>query len=47
MPALVAFDDFEFADMLTTQQIYLRTKLISRGSGEIAPVIVRFVVGVG
>jgi LacI family transcriptional regulator len=68
MPALVAFDDFEFADMLTpgitvvsqdaasigrvaaellfrrlggddgpTQRIYLRTKLISRGSGEIAP----------
>lgn len=68
MPALVAFDDFEFADMLTpgitvvsqdaasigrtaaellfrrlggddgpTQRIYLRTKLVSRGSGEIAP----------
>jgi LacI family transcriptional regulator len=68
MPALVAFDDFEFADMLTpgvtvvsqdaasigraaaellfrrlggddgpTQRVYLRTKLISRGSGEIAP----------
>jgi LacI family transcriptional regulator, galactose operon repressor len=68
MPALVAFDDFELADMLTpgitvvsqdaasmgrtaaellfrrlggdngpTQRIYLRTKLIPRGSGEIAP----------
>jgi LacI family transcriptional regulator len=68
MPALVAFDDFELADMLTpgisvvsqdaasmgrtaaellfrrlggdngpTQRIYLRTKFIPRGSGEITP----------
>jgi LacI family transcriptional regulator len=68
MPALVGFDDFELADMLTppitvvsqdaasmgrtaaellfrrlggdhgpTQRIYLRTKFIPRGSGEITP----------
>jgi LacI family transcriptional regulator len=68
MPALVAFDDFELADMLNpgitvvsqdaasmgrtaaellfrrirgddgpTQRIYLRTRFVPRGSGEIAP----------
>jgi LacI family transcriptional regulator len=40
-PALVAFDDFELADMLThdgpTQRIHLRTRFIPRGSGEIPP----------
>jgi LacI family transcriptional regulator len=68
MPALVAFDDFELADMVApaitvvsqdaasmgrtaaellfrrirgddgpTQRIYLRTRFIPRGSGEIRP----------